>query len=190
MQARNQFVIPLIYAFIGLFLYVPWLEIEPAALVYQVDAPTNGPTQLGPNILFLDVVIEHVEIGWCRHRMQEWSEIKVVLEPGDQEGIAGPWEAVWVRRTHTSPPQLLCLLNRGYFLDATNLVSFNSDHVAEHKEDVSLCVCVCVEHENLVSLILSFEPGLILLAINITILSAKFNISILNTWACNIQKQT
>lgn len=73
--------------------------------------------------------------------MQEWSEIAMVLESGDQEGIAGPWEAVWVRRTHTSPPQFLSLLNGGYFSDVTDLVSFKSDHVAEHLEDVFLRVC-------------------------------------------------
>ena len=33
---RNiDFVVPLIYAFTGCFLYVPWLETEPVTLVYQ-----------------------------------------------------------------------------------------------------------------------------------------------------------
>ena len=49
-RERHQFVVPLIYSFIGWFLYVPWLGIEPATLVYWDDALTNWatcPGQLG-----------------------------------------------------------------------------------------------------------------------------------------------
>ena len=40
-RERERLVVPLIYAFIGCFLYVPWLEIEATALVFQDDALTN-----------------------------------------------------------------------------------------------------------------------------------------------------
>lgn len=43
---------PLIYAFIGCMLYVPWLEIEPITLAYWYDALTNGATQLGQHFFF------------------------------------------------------------------------------------------------------------------------------------------
>ena len=36
-RGERQSVVPLIYAFIGCFLYVAWLEIEPATLVYRDD---------------------------------------------------------------------------------------------------------------------------------------------------------
>ena len=44
-RQRHQFVVPLIYAFIGWFLYVPWPGIKPATLACQDDAPTNWATQ-------------------------------------------------------------------------------------------------------------------------------------------------
>ena len=41
-ERNNDFIIPLIYEFIGwLILYVPWPGIEPTTLVYQDDALTN-----------------------------------------------------------------------------------------------------------------------------------------------------
>ena len=45
---RHRFVGPLIYAFIGWFLYVPWLGIEPATLGYGDDSLTNWATWPGP----------------------------------------------------------------------------------------------------------------------------------------------
>ena len=45
---KHRFVVPLTYAFIGCCLYVPWLEIERATLVYQDDAPANWATWPGP----------------------------------------------------------------------------------------------------------------------------------------------
>ena len=47
---RHQLVVPLIYAFIGCFLYVPWPGIEPATLAYQDDALTDWATQPGPGL--------------------------------------------------------------------------------------------------------------------------------------------
>ena len=41
----HWFVVPLIYAFIGCFLYVPWPGIEPTMLVYQDNAPPELPGQ-------------------------------------------------------------------------------------------------------------------------------------------------
>ena len=40
-ERDHRFVVPLIYAFIGWLLYVPWLGIEPATLVYSDNALTN-----------------------------------------------------------------------------------------------------------------------------------------------------
>ena len=46
-REKHQFVVPHIYAFIGWFLYVPWLGIEPATLAYWDDAPTNWASGQG-----------------------------------------------------------------------------------------------------------------------------------------------
>ena len=43
-RERDRFVASLMYAFIGCFLYVPWLEIEPPTLVYQDDSLINWDT--------------------------------------------------------------------------------------------------------------------------------------------------
>ena len=40
-REKHQFVVPLIEAFIGCFLYMPWLGIEPGTLVYQ-EVPCQG----------------------------------------------------------------------------------------------------------------------------------------------------
>ena len=47
---RHRFVVPLIYAFIGWFLYVPWQDLvwTHYTLVYQDDALTNWATCAGP----------------------------------------------------------------------------------------------------------------------------------------------
>ena len=42
-RKKHQFVFLLIYVFIGWF-YVPWLGIEPTALLYRDDALTSGAT--------------------------------------------------------------------------------------------------------------------------------------------------
>ena len=47
-RKEHQFV-PLIYACISWFLYVPWPGIKPATLLYWDDALTTWATQLGPN---------------------------------------------------------------------------------------------------------------------------------------------
>ena len=52
-RKKHQFVVPLIYAFIDWFLYVPWLGMEPATLAYPDDAVTNEATQPGPYLHFL-----------------------------------------------------------------------------------------------------------------------------------------
>ena len=38
----ERFVVPLISAFIGCFLYVPWPGIEPSTLAHRDSAPTSG----------------------------------------------------------------------------------------------------------------------------------------------------
>ena len=40
-REKHQFVVPLISAFTGWFLYVAWLGIKPATLVYQDDTLTR-----------------------------------------------------------------------------------------------------------------------------------------------------
>ena len=51
----NGSVVPLIYAFVGCFLHVPWPEIKPATLAQQVDALTNRVTWPGL----------YDSISWC-----------------------------------------------------------------------------------------------------------------------------
>ena len=46
-REKHQFVVPLIYAFIGWYLYVPWPVIQPATLVYWDNALTDWDTQPG-----------------------------------------------------------------------------------------------------------------------------------------------
>ena len=55
-RERHCFVIPLINAFIGWFSPVPWLETEPATLVYRPNALTNWATQPSPKKHFLIIV--------------------------------------------------------------------------------------------------------------------------------------
>ena len=52
----SQFVVPLIYAFTGCFLYVSWLGIEPATLVYGDNAITKWTTRPG-KMLFLPLLL-------------------------------------------------------------------------------------------------------------------------------------
>ena len=51
-RERERFVFPLIYVFIGWFLYVPCPEIEPVTLEYGDDALTNWATQPGLRVFF------------------------------------------------------------------------------------------------------------------------------------------
>ena len=46
-REKHWFVVPLIDAFIGWVLHVPWLRIEPATFWLWDDAPTNWPGPLG-----------------------------------------------------------------------------------------------------------------------------------------------
>ena len=55
-REKHWFVIPLIYAFMGCFLYVPWLGIESTTLLYQDDTLTSWATQPGP---------DNFLIPWC-----------------------------------------------------------------------------------------------------------------------------
>lgn len=49
---ETWFGVPLIYVFIGWFLYVPWPGTKPATLAYRDSALTNWATQPGPKILY------------------------------------------------------------------------------------------------------------------------------------------
>ena len=59
-REKHQFVILLIYAFIGWCLHVPWLGIEPTTLVYWEDALTNWATWAGPSFSFFFPSFLHV----------------------------------------------------------------------------------------------------------------------------------
>ena len=50
-RERNRLGVPLTDALIGWFVHVPWPGMEPAALVYQDDTPTNWATA-GASLLF------------------------------------------------------------------------------------------------------------------------------------------
>ena len=50
---RRWFIVPLIYAFIGWFLYVPWLGLEPATSAHRDDTLTNWATWPGPGFNIL-----------------------------------------------------------------------------------------------------------------------------------------
>ena len=52
-EEKHWFVVPLIYAFISYFLYVPWTGIEPTTLANWDDILTNWATQLGPSLFTL-----------------------------------------------------------------------------------------------------------------------------------------
>ena len=54
-EREREKIVPLIHAFIGWFLYVPWPEIEPAAVAYGDDALTSWATQPGPIAWFLSI---------------------------------------------------------------------------------------------------------------------------------------
>ena len=43
-EKETSICFPLIYTFIGCFLYVPWPGIEPASVVYSDNALTNWTT--------------------------------------------------------------------------------------------------------------------------------------------------
>lgn len=52
-RKKHRFVAPpLLYAFIGGFLHVPWQEIKSATLVYWDGTPANWTTQRSPSFLF------------------------------------------------------------------------------------------------------------------------------------------
>ena len=46
-ERKTSIAVPLIYAFIGCFLYVSWLGIEPATMAYGDNSLTNWATQPG-----------------------------------------------------------------------------------------------------------------------------------------------
>ena len=54
-REMHWFVVSLIYAVIGCFLYVTWLEIEPRTLTYWQDALTNELPDQGIQYSFLSI---------------------------------------------------------------------------------------------------------------------------------------
>ena len=63
-RERDQFVVVLIYAFIGCFLCEPWLRIEPATLVYPDDALIHWAAQPGPLSIFLLNTFHRLYDNW------------------------------------------------------------------------------------------------------------------------------
>ena len=60
-RERDQFVVLLIYAFIGWFLYVPWWGIEPTTLAYGDNTLTTWATQG-----WYDLVGYFLRLGTCK----------------------------------------------------------------------------------------------------------------------------
>ena len=59
-REKHRFVVPLIYAFTGCFLYVSWPETEPTTWAFREDAlPTEQPSQ-GRTVLLLNDIIDCV----------------------------------------------------------------------------------------------------------------------------------
>lgn len=48
----DQFAVPLVYAFIGWLLSVPWPEMEPTIFVHPDDAPTTWATPARADLCF------------------------------------------------------------------------------------------------------------------------------------------
>ena len=64
-REKHQFAVPLIYAFIGWFLYVPWLDVEPTTSAYRVEAINGGAT--GQVLLIILQVHQHVPTSGPLH---------------------------------------------------------------------------------------------------------------------------
>ena len=77
-RQRHQFVVTLLYAFIGWLLYVPWPRIEPTTLVYRNDVPTNWATWPVPAICFFKLLKDlslsmTMHLKW--HILNTWLKI-------------------------------------------------------------------------------------------------------------------
>ena len=59
-REKHQFVVPLICAFIGCFLYVPWPRIEPATLAYWDNTLTNWASLPEPIFMILQKNLKEI----------------------------------------------------------------------------------------------------------------------------------
>ena len=55
-REKHRFVVAIIDALIGWFLYVPWPGIEPGTLVYGDNTPTSWATCTGPSLIPLTFI--------------------------------------------------------------------------------------------------------------------------------------
>ena len=96
-REKQWFVFPLIYAFIGWFLYVPWLGIEPPKLMYWDDTLANWATQP-----------QAVQVLLRFFSPQTWFQVD--LQPSVRQNLwdliyrhlPGPVEERWLRFKDTS----------------------------------------------------------------------------------------
>ena len=113
---RHQFVVPLDYAFIRSFLYVPWLAMEPTTLAYRDNALNNWATWQGPEYLMsacaaLAGVAQWFQCGPANQRVTS-----SIPSQGTCPGCRpcpqwGAWEATthWCFSPSLSPSLLLSL---------------------------------------------------------------------------------
>ena len=75
-EEKHQFVVPLIYVFIGCFLCVPWLGKKPKILVYPDNVLTNWGTWPGQAFCCSDLT------GWSPWMLEDArNEVEIVPDP-------------------------------------------------------------------------------------------------------------
>ena len=74
-RERDQFVVPLTYAFIHCFLSVPYLEIKPATVLYWVDTLTTGLSSQGLPTKFsaFRTACSNLDVGTSQALLDGWS---------------------------------------------------------------------------------------------------------------------
>ena len=77
---KHLFIVPLIYAFTGGFLYVPWQRIELITLAYEDHVLTNLTTRPGPHLFSkyckVGVRFSISKFGITRFRLNEFLRIR------------------------------------------------------------------------------------------------------------------
>ena len=84
-RGRHQFVVPLVYAFIGFFLYVPWLGIEPATLTYLDSTLTSWEMWPGPSVAVMSSLL--VSLGHTGRRvvLDHTLNTQTLMKPDEQK---------------------------------------------------------------------------------------------------------
>ena len=74
-RERDQFVVPLTYAFIHCFLSVPYLEIKPATVLYWADTLTTGISSQGLPTKFsaFRTACSNLDVGTSQALLDGWS---------------------------------------------------------------------------------------------------------------------